>query len=67
MLLSTLFIFDFTKDTAMEQLKKARVKINEEKQSQYKIYAFELTQRNEHQIKQSKQRERPKITQPTTC
>lgn len=51
----------------MEQLKKARVKINEEKQSQYKIYAFELTQRNEHQIKQSKQRERPKITQPTTC
>ena len=52
----------------MEQLKKARVKINEEKQSQYKIYAFELTQRNEHQIKQSKQREeRSKITQPTTC
>jgi hypothetical protein len=49
-----------TKDTAMEQLKKARVKINEEKQSQYKIYAFELTQRNEHQIKQSKQRERPR-------
>ena len=44
----------------MEQLKKARVKINEEKQSQYKIYAFELTQRNEHQIKQSKQRERPR-------
>ena len=57
---STPTIFTVPEGPAMEQLKKARVKINEEKQSQYKIYAFELTQRNEHQIKQSKQRERPR-------